>query len=1486
MNSIVQKASVVLVTLLFTQNVFAQVPVISYTTPQTFYVDANIGTVTPTVSNNPVPFTGYTTTIAGNGSAGFNNALGTAASFNQPLGTAVDALGNIYVADAANNMIRMITPAGQVTTFAGGGGQGSTNGSAANASFNHPVGMCVDGAGNIYVADENNNMIRKITAGGIVSTFAGAGAQGSSDGPAANATFYHPCGVAVDEAGNVYVGDNSNNTIRKITSAGIVSTIAGNGLPGSTDATGTSATFNQPFSVALDPFGNLYVADRYNHKIRKIVLETGVVSTVAGTGTPGFANNAIGTNASFNYPTTIICDALGNVYVTDYHNNQIRMITPAGVVTTLAGSPTLSSGSADGTGTSATFNYPFAISIDALGNLYVGDLNMNLIRRVATRAYSITPNLPAGLSFIPANGFITGTPSVASPATNYTVSAYNGTGKGSTILNITVATPVIFPSQNMDFITTYTPRIAGLTTQTAVVAASNNKSNVETSIEYFDGMGRPEQIVQAQGSPAGNDLVQPLNYDQTGREVLKYLSYALSTSMTSNGSFKTDALQLGAGLNNFYNPSGSTGTQLPGGLPHITSPYAGINYEFSPLNRVIQQGAPGDPWQLSTSGVAGSGHTVYTAYSSNAATDQVLLWNVNTAGGATGNSYYAPGTLSKITTTDENGNNSIQFIDNENKVVCKMVQNGSGPVTYLSTYYIYDDFNNLAYVIPPLPVGTALPVTFLETDPIFTNFIYGYHYDARNRLIERIIPGKNNNWEYQVYNTLDQVIATQDGNQRVNNQWTFTKYDAIGRMVLTGIWSSATTRPALQTLINGLTTPLWESRPNGGYPTNTAWPTSYLSTLAVNYYDNYTFPDLPSKYNYISSASNMTKGLLTGKKISVLNSSAVLYDINYYDDLGRVVKMYDQHYLGGTTGVADVRNFDAITNTIDFVNNISISARQHYNTINTSAVLTVTDMFTFDHKSRKTQTKEQINTGTPIILAQYGYNEVGQAIIKKLHSIDLGATFLQTVDYRYNPRGWLTSINNATLMNDGLINTGANDQFGEELSYEATSTTDPNYNGNISTMKWTVPAVSGVSSTSFAYDFRYDKLNRLKEAVSSSSGVKDGNYNEFINYDNLGNILRLGRYALTGTTPPFVKAQVDSLVYTYTGNQQTRIDDISGNNVYGFNDRVQQANEYTYDNNGNMIKDLNKGISNYSYNLFNLPSSITTQTGSVTYVYDAEGTKLSKKFVGINTTTTEYIKGIEYDGGAISFFATETGRARWNGSGYNYEYDIQDHLGNTRVTVVADHLDGTQRTPKIAQLNSYYAFGSDMPHQSYIPNIKNEYLYNKKEYQEETNLYDYGARGYDPVIGRWTTIDPLAERYRNTSTYSFTNNNPVNAFDDDGRRVIYVNGYWNPAASAIGQSPPSGGLGYWLFFDRSFVSKSRDMIGATANESDVYVDGSDAPLSSAHQRFEDGYQYAMDHYSELISGLQNGEGFEFVSHSQGGPMQLEWRIFYSIWDKM
>jgi sugar lactone lactonase YvrE len=387
---------------------------------------------------------GEVTTLAGSDhQSGSADGTGSAARFLAPTGVAVDNANNVYVADALNSTIRKITPAGAVTTLAGSAGQvGSTDGTGSEARFSGPRDMEADSARNVYVAD-GNYTIRKITPAGVVTTLAGsAGQSGSVDGTGSAARFLAPYGMAVDDAGNVYVADVWNYTIRKITPAGLVTTLAGSaGQFGSADGTGSAARFYGPFGVAADSAGNVYVADSENNTIRKIT-PAGVVSALAGSAEQSGSSDGTGITARFNFPFGVAVDRAGNVFVSDAYNLTIRKITPAGDVTTLAGSVG-QSGNADGAGGAARFQRspiglvggggPFGLAVDSAGNVYAADSGNHTIRKITATGEVTTLAGSAGQA-----GILDGTGSAArfyrphgvavdSPGNVFVADTYNGT---------------------------------------------------------------------------------------------------------------------------------------------------------------------------------------------------------------------------------------------------------------------------------------------------------------------------------------------------------------------------------------------------------------------------------------------------------------------------------------------------------------------------------------------------------------------------------------------------------------------------------------------------------------------------------------------------------------------------------------------------------------------------------------------------------------------------------------------------------------------------------------------------------------------------------------------------------------------------------------------------------------------------------------------------------------------------------------------------
>ncbi|KIA89495.1 hypothetical protein OC25_25355, partial [Pedobacter kyungheensis] len=718
------------------------------------------------------------------------------------------------------------------------------------------------------------------------------------------------------------------------------------------------------------------------------------------------------------------------------------------------------------------------------------------------------------------------------------------------------------PSTNQNYILTRSFKIP---VTDATLGNSRNICEENQTIQYLDGLGRPLQTVQVQGSPGFKDIVQPVAYDAFGREQFKYQPYAAQSGTTGNYRAAALADQLA-----FYNSPTA-------GVKATAYPFAETVFEASPLNRVLQQGAPGADWQIS------AGHTLKTDYGTNAQ-DEVKLWTINIGDNGATAGAYLPGKLYKTIVKDENwvsGNagTTEEFKDFEGRVVLKRVWETNSKS--LSTYYVYDDLGNLRYVLPPAinENGQALS-SFDETQNVFDQFIYGYHYDGRKRLVEKKIPGKD--WEFMVYNKLDQVVMSQDANQRNNSQWLFTKYDALGRVIITGLYTDGNSRAALQGSVDNQTNinqPLWETRNNAdasgiGY-TNTTIPTSITAYHTVNYYDDYDFAGNsfgPPSGSQAPAAR--TKSLLTGTKVKNLGTGAMLLTTNYYDLEGRIVQSKSSNHLNGT---------DVVDNTWNFDGSLKASTRTH--TVG-GVVTTIANRYEYDHAGRKLATFENINNQGEVALNHLEYNEIGQLTKKNLHN-DSQATI-----FAYNERGWMKN--------------STSDQFSMQLDYQ--DGVAQGYNGNITKQYW--DWTNTANPTANIFNYGYDKLNRLQTAATVA-GVP---MSEAISYDVMGNIASLTRDNLTTNS------------YTgYDGNKLTAIS--------GFINST-----YSYDVNGNQKTNTARGITNIDYNYLNLPVSIAGP--NVSYTYDAAGQKLQKQAGG---TATNYIDGIQYTNNSIDFIQTEEG---------------------------------------------------------------------------------------------------------------------------------------------------------------------------------------------------------------------------------------------------
>ncbi|HTJ51991.1 MAG TPA: DUF6443 domain-containing protein [Cyclobacteriaceae bacterium] len=830
---------------------------------------------------------------------------------------------------------------------------------------------------------------------------------------------------------------------------------------------------------------------------------------------------------------------------------------------------------------------------------------------------------------------------------------------------------------------------------------------VSQLIVYSDGLGRPSQRVTTQGSPLKNDIIQPIAYDEFGREAKQYLPYA---SSTGDGTYRTNAVY---DQSVFYNPT--TNGAYNGKVKTDADPYATIVFDSSPLNRPLQVGAPGTAWQPNVA-TPDNGKAVKSIRltnvdgSTSAGQEQIKIWTLSpvTLNGKTeylisSAANYASNTLMVKIIKDEENRQSREYYDKQGKLILKKVQyvdtnTGTGaPRTFVDddwtlTYYLYDDLERLRFILQPKFIARNAVYAGLSTQQLQKNMLdslaFEYRYDEKGRVIYKHDPGAQP--LELVYDQWNRVILSQDGNQRnaATKKWSFVKYDALNRPIIQGEYASTNTRDNMVIAVNAVVN-RYETTASGnsiGYTFNLTFPTA-VSINDINniiYYDDYSFKnnlgigtayDVQAVTGFIVNALSEIKTKVTGTKTRILGGTSWLVTAAYFDDHYRSLQVISDDHLGSKN--ITTKEYYGLTNWV--------TKKQ----VNHGAILTSLTEVKYDQGGRVTgvwQTMDN-NPATKVLLASNNYNELGQLYEKNIHSSDNGTSFLQSNDYRYNIRGWLTSINNSSLTNDNISNDDANDLFGMELKYENTialngTNTTAKYDGNVSAMQWKTSNLVSATDEK-VYGFKYDNLNRLTGTnyatkVGSSWTGNIDLYNENLTYDKNGNIRTLKRSSFYNSTNNVV---VDDMAYYYKGNQLDAISDNAASSYkpYGFSEAMQgvTTGEYTYDYNGNMTVDQNKGLVGSSqsdpngilYNSLGLPTEIRKGTSKVTYMYNAAGIKLRKIIYlnGTEVSRTDYVGDIVYENSQLQLVSTLEGRVVKNNGNWEYEYFHKDHLGNTRV---------------------------------------------------------------------------------------------------------------------------------------------------------------------------------------------------------------------------
>ena len=638
---------------------------------------------------------------------------------------------------------------------------------------------------------------------------------------------------------------------------------------------------------------------------------------------------------------------------------------------------------------------------------------------------------------------------------------------------------------------------------------------------------------------------------------------------------------------------------------------------------------------------------------------------------------------------------------------------------------------------------------------------YLYKYDVAGNLMAKKLPGIS--WEYYVYNVNNNLIFSQNGEERKRGEWKFSIPDAFGRVCLQGVCKVAIDpfdNPYLKPIFSGLSN--WYvyqyvgSTEYGGYQFSGSLMAGLVGpkplVQGINYYDNYDFmyrTDLSARDEFrytheegFAATSSGAKGMLTG--IAKLHTDAYdqyrngeygvdspyNYSVMYYDDRGRLSQTVSDNHLGGMD--RDFFSYDFNGNALRHL---------HRQTGAGNEILSDSYTYEYDHAERLVKALHRLGDAQEVILIDNVYDDLGRLSRKTFHN------GLLNTSYSYNIRSWLTGITGSSF---------------EQVLHYTDGTGIPYYNGNISSMVWK----SGEDDIMRGYHFTYDNLNRLTNAVYGEGSVLVQNQNRFneqvTGYDKMSNILGIKRSGQTSSTG---YGLIDDLAMSYNGNQLKSVSDRATNSVYGngfdFKDGVNKEAEYEYDENGNMTKDLNKKILNIQYNCLNLPSRIEFENGHViSYLYDADGIKLrTTHIIGSDTTVTDYCGNVIYENGIPVKLLTEAGYVTLADS--KYHYFVQDHLGNNRVVV--------DQSGNVEEVNHYYPFGGLLS--SSVSNAVQPYKYNGKELDRKNGLdwYDYGARMYDAALGRWHAVDPMSEKYYSWSPYTYCKNNPVLRIDLDGK---------------------------------------------------------------------------------------------------------------------
>ena len=905
-------------------------------------------------------------------------------------------------------------------------------------------------------------------------------------------------------------------------------------------------------------------------------------------------------------------------------------------------------------------------------------------------------------------------------------------------------------ANSANYITEITPRVAQNNIDTTIQVANDSTQPI-IKRTFYDAMYRPTLTYLYNYTPNHQNLVTLNEYDDYARLSKEWLPTAVSGNSLTINSFKNNATQ-------FY--SGES-------RPFVEHVYSTATWNNGiTKNELVGTQKAGADMGIHKEGFFSRGND----------STEVRFFKVTSEGLLEANGFYYATALLVTQTTDEDNKTRVVYTNLHDQVVMEKVDNAI-------TYYVYNDLNQLCYVLPPLAVSQLGEGEYNEDNDVLKKYAYVYKYDKRGNQIYKRLPGCEP--IRMVYDKSNALVLSQTGNQRARGTyWTVYKYDSLRRLIYTAEVKVGSNdhEGQINDFSQWLVTEQFSTDEQLHPMSNTGYSRSYydshpMKLLTVNYYDDYQFlsfiaDTMQSRMAFEAFSDNSgianATGLLTGTRSYYLDKTGNYSEtVYYYDYRGREIQRRTTNHLGG---------IDVLSTKYDFANNVTDT----WSSQSTNNGLTTTEHYhySYDHANRLKTTTYTFNDDAPITLQSYHYDELGRVRSRHIHG------GIDSIAFAYDIRNHVTQIKSSGYEQNYYYNQSCPSAEGHSGEL---------YNGNISATTWTYGnKING-------YTYTYDNMNRLSSTYSilNNSLNIEYLYSEKFGYDPHGNITSIERWDDNDA--------MDVLGFTYVGNQLQSIDDREVEAYHydakHYHDNSNSTNDFAYDANGNMIYDQDRGIAAIRYNLLNLPDTIQFTNGNlIIHRYDAAGNRLETKYltkkIAVTVPLDEVVEtpvhpqffyitrdafhnNIVYtanntDAYGIEFVHNPEGYIRYYGVAEHYHfYYIKDLLGNIRETYI--HPDANYK--ECVERTQYYPSGLPWAERLSDSFTAHPWKYNGKEFVEMHGLdeYDSKARWYYPAICRTTTMDPLAEKYYATSPYAWCGNNPISNVDPEGKDVWELN---------------------------------------------------------------------------------------------------------------